>query len=441
MDESGFCSCPYCESIFKLPAEKLKHRAGMVRCGACREVFDANDNLMIKTKDGYSPVAGAFLKQEVVIGEDIGEDNISNDVNFERDHEEISVSITIPSRNTYEDSMNVDLYNSQQLPSEHPNDEFSYSGINLGRQRDRNEPVEEIENPFEKHSENPFETGGASEPQPPESLESLMDSDMDSDMDSEPIIDMNMGIDDESWQFGKGVDLQNSILSRREPVDSESNLFDMHLDASESLIEDSHQSAPSAGSGFSDTDNTRLDVMSRSNAQAYINDRSNPFMTFIWMLVSLSFVFLLGMQIKYFFVGQYAQDDSFRNYLVGFCKIAGCALPPRKEPFLFTLTHTKIDLHPSHPGALRVTVKLVNEAEFAQPYPWLRLTLTDRVGRVVGRRTFPPALYLQSESHVMVNAGELATVLFDLARPHEKAVGFEIDIVADGVTNSISSNI
>jgi len=95
----------------------------------------------------------------------------------------------------------------------------------------------------------------------------------------------------------------------------------------------------------------------------------------------------------------------------------------------FTLTHTKIDLHPSYPGALRVTVKMVNEAGFAQPYPRLQLTLTDRAGRVVGRRTFSPDLYLPEERENQVGVGKLATIIFDLSRPHEKAVGFVVDIV------------
>ena len=71
--------------------------------------------------------------------------------------------------------------------------------------------------------------------------------------------------------------------------------------------------------------------------------------------------------------------------------MAACDLPLQKNLYGFTLTHTKIDLHPTQPGAMRLTVKLVNEAEFEQAYPALQLTFTDRVGRVVGRRTFGPA--------------------------------------------------
>jgi len=160
-----------------------------------------------------------------------------------------------------------------------------------------------------------------------------------------------------------------------------------------------------------------------------IAERHNPLVTIVWSLVAIGFVLLLGGQVKYFFVEKYAQHKNYRGYLAGFCKLANCELPPREDPFKFTLTHTNIDFHPSYPGALRVTVKIVNEASFVQPYPSLQLTLTDRVGHVVGRRIFSPELYLPKERRNEVGQGELVTIILDLSRPHEKAVGFVVDIV------------
>ncbi len=163
----------------------------------------------------------------------------------------------------------------------------------------------------------------------------------------------------------------------------------------------------------------------------YIRDRANPLATFIWFIAVIGFVFLLGMQVKHFLVPQYAQDTTYRQYLIGFCKIVDCQLAPLQNPFQFALTHTRIDLHPSEPGALRVAVKAVNQAEFAQPYPHVQLTLTDRVGRVVGRRTFSPNLYLPKGMVNMVAQGQLAPIVLDLARPHEEAIGFIVDIVSE----------
>jgi len=161
----------------------------------------------------------------------------------------------------------------------------------------------------------------------------------------------------------------------------------------------------------------------------YLKHRPNPLVNLLWSAAALGFLVLLGWQVKYFFVDQYAQHQLLRPYLAGFCEIAACQLPPRQDPRRFTLTRTQIDLHPLQPGALRVTVKLVNEATFAQPYPRLRLTLTDRDGWVVGRRTFSPGQYLRPGRPEVLRSGALGAVFIDLARPHEKAVGFQVDVV------------
>jgi hypothetical protein len=182
-------------------------------------------------------------------------------------------------------------------------------------------------------------------------------------------------------------------------------------------------------------EDSTLGRIHKNEVEEYIGHRSNPFATFVWFLVAAGFFALLGMQVKYFMVDKYAQDDRYRTYLAGFCRIAQCELPPRQNPYLLTLTHTKIDLHPTQPGALRVTVKMVNEAQFSQPYPMLQLTLTDRVGRIVGRRTFTPEAYLPKGVPDLIGEGELTSILFDLARPHDKAVGFVVDIVTEAANS------
>ncbi len=201
-------------------------------------------------------------------------------------------------------------------------------------------------------------------------------------------------------------------------------------------VEDSGSSSEGGGSRFDQPESLVSEeapsAWRRENtAYEYIKDRREPLIALAWCVASVALFILLSLQIKYFYVEKYAQDQSFRKYLVGFCKIASCELPPLKSPDLFTLADTKIDRHPRQPDALRVTVKLHNRAVYAQPYPDLRITLTDRDGRVVGRRSFPPQSWLAADSENMVGGDEQVSLLFDLARPHEKAVGFAVNIVTD----------
>lgn len=162
----------------------------------------------------------------------------------------------------------------------------------------------------------------------------------------------------------------------------------------------------------------------------YIHTRPNA-LRGLWWAVAVFGVLLLGWQGKGFFIEQYAQHPDYRRYLVSFCNLAGCQLSPRQDPSRVTLTAVKIAPHPRQPGAVRVMLKLVNEATFAQPYPVLQLTLTDRHGVVVGRRSFSPAEYLMAGQRTPLNSGELGAVQLELAHPHEKAVGFAVAVLGE----------
>ena len=171
------------------------------------------------------------------------------------------------------------------------------------------------------------------------------------------------------------------------------------------------------------------------NGAPHIAPRASPLSRLLWSVAALGLLVLLGFQVKYLFTEKYAQHQEYGPFLTAGCELFNCALPARTDSSRLTLTHTRIDLHPFAPGAIRITVKLVNEAVFAQPYPDLQVTLTDWNGRVVGRRTFPPGRYFAEEQPETLGSGELGVMLFDIARPHEKAVGFEVNIVAGSASS------
>lgn len=50
--------CPHCNTIFRVAADQLKLRGGIVRCGTCKEVFDGNAALLDPAAP-LLPVAGA----------------------------------------------------------------------------------------------------------------------------------------------------------------------------------------------------------------------------------------------------------------------------------------------------------------------------------------------------------------------------------------------
>ena len=176
-----------------------------------------------------------------------------------------------------------------------------------------------------------------------------------------------------------------------------------------------------------------LDRMHQQKSQVtnLIADRKNPVSTIVWSMACIAFLSILVIQIEAFAVPKYAQTTKYRPYLEAFCMVAQCNLPMFEDVENLKLMHTIIELHPSQPGAVRIQVRLINEAKHPQPYPELQLTLTDKFGRIVGKRVYDPSVYLPDDVENKMASGLLSSVKLDLAKPHENAYGFAVNVVGD----------
>lgn len=154
-----------------------------------------------------------------------------------------------------------------------------------------------------------------------------------------------------------------------------------------------------------------------------------PIKAAAWALAALFLVLGMIWQTREFYLEDLAEVSALRQPLVKFCEYLSCSVPPRTDIKSIDLVNTSVDPHPITPGALRVSAYLVNRADFVQPFPPLEVTLTDKEGNVVGRRTFQPHEY-----HVDMSKRMAPNVIertdFDLAQPAESAVGYEIQLVA-----------
>ena len=58
--------CPHCGTLFRVAADQLKLRGGIVRCGACQQVFDGNTGLVDLTAPPSSPPPSAAVTEPAV---------------------------------------------------------------------------------------------------------------------------------------------------------------------------------------------------------------------------------------------------------------------------------------------------------------------------------------------------------------------------------------
>ena len=144
-------------------------------------------------------------------------------------------------------------------------------------------------------------------------------------------------------------------------------------------------------------------------------------------LATAALLSLLGMQILFAERTRLAADARWRPVLQALCDVSGCRLPAWRQPDGFTLLARVVRIHPQRAGALRASATFRNDAPWAQPWPALRLTLSDADGRTLGARTFAPKAYLDTNTRGVLAPGQTARVVIDLHEPGPDVVAFAFE--------------
>ncbi|HET9836479.1 MAG TPA: zinc-ribbon and DUF3426 domain-containing protein [Rhodanobacteraceae bacterium] len=122
-----------------------------------------------------------------------------------------------------------------------------------------------------------------------------------------------------------------------------------------------------------------------------------------------------------------ADNPGTRPLLAHACALLRCALPPKQDISKLTLLSRDIRPHPSVPGALIISATLRNDAGFTQPYPPIRIALSDLDGNEVAMRRFRPTEYVSDPKTRAAGLAPGATiaVAFEVKDPGRNAVAFE----------------
>jgi predicted Zn finger-like uncharacterized protein len=152
-----------------------------------------------------------------------------------------------------------------------------------------------------------------------------------------------------------------------------------------------------------------------------------------WAAGNLFVLMLLGTQLVYFYSTQLAAVPELRPYIKSACVRLGCIIRPQVDAGLIELTNTRISPHPKYLRVLRLRATLINRASFSQPYPLMEVTLSNRRGALVGRRTFRPEEYLRkkvdTDDFMVPNVIIRAEIEF--TNPARQPEGFEIRLLPD----------
>lgn len=144
-------------------------------------------------------------------------------------------------------------------------------------------------------------------------------------------------------------------------------------------------------------------------------------------VVFLLLVFII--QYSYFMRDDLARYSELRPWVQTLCGVLDCELPMQQNVDLIKLTHRDITVHPRVKGALLINAVFVNTASYTQPFPLMQITLSDVGGRVIAKRRFQPAEYLDADVNLRrgMPSNSPIQIVLEIADPGKDAENFEFN--------------
>ncbi|MEQ8857197.1 MAG: DUF3426 domain-containing protein [Pseudomonadales bacterium] len=117
----------------------------------------------------------------------------------------------------------------------------------------------------------------------------------------------------------------------------------------------------------------------------------------VWVGIGVGLLLLVA-QVLWYQFDDWANDPAGRAVYAPLCAVLGCELPQQRDLALLATRNLAVRINPDRPGMLLVNAVIVNEADFAQPFPVLELRFTTVRGMLVAGRRFQPQDYLAGDA-------------------------------------------
>ena len=106
-------------------------------------------------------------------------------------------------------------------------------------------------------------------------------------------------------------------------------------------------------------------------------------------------------------------------------------LPVRRNLSRLELASAHTEAHPTRSSTTLLRISIINHAEIEQPLPWIEVSLTDAEGHLVSRRKLSPNDYVyQNATNNLIGARELKKVTIELLSFPKQATGYEVKMLS-----------
>lgn len=159
----------------------------------------------------------------------------------------------------------------------------------------------------------------------------------------------------------------------------------------------------------------------------------------IWTYLIVPLVLLLMVQWVHNYRATLARHPTVGSPLMSVYRSLGIPLTPNWDLHAYQIRQWGVISDPESPGTLRVRASVTNLADFAQPYPLLKLVLEDRWGEQIRAREFEPTEYLDPtiSADRMLSPGQQTNATIAIVDPGPDAEGFRFDICLRGSSGTV----
>lgn len=366
--------CPNCQTIFRVTAEILRVAEGQVRCGRCQRQFDALARLIEENEEEDAVAAANEAAPKSPENFEVDEPASHEDITMEGRHIEISGTYRVPDR--YGNGTHVQQETTEEWVQMDDTDAGSNDAF------DEPTPEERELDEFTR--------------------ETLMDDDV-----SQPAAVATPG-----QRYEPQFDAESRIPTQTTPLRSTGSPRFAHRQAQ-------RESAAAAA-------DQELLTLSRPERS---ENRSR-----VWHILVVPLALLLIAQWVHSYRATLARHPTIGAPLQSVYQSLGVPLTPNWDLHAYQIRQWGVISDPSSPGTLRVRATVTNLADFAQPYPLLKLVLEDRWGEQIRAREFEPAEYLGPTiaPNRLLSPGQQADATIAIVDPGPDAEGFRFDVCLPG---------
>jgi predicted Zn finger-like uncharacterized protein len=411
MTDSFVTQCPHCQTSFRVSHTQLSVARGVVRCGACLQVFNAARQLLEQNSRDNPPAAPAPVAAEPrpePARPAVASPHEWSTTELDLDQLDLDSELA---RLEQREIQPAKLFGHDHPPREDAlsasrddphGDHARWPDSLFSTDNEPDEHLEPVEPPIVEHAP-------------------AADAEHDRHERTEPSLNLNL------------TDLDEPDTAQRHAEDDD----DVHLDSRGRLSaldadDDDEPPAPSKGHNVRHEPGLRDDSLRDlvdDPLQLDWQKRKTPWgRRLIWiLLVLLAAVALAGQYIWYHF-DELARQDQYRPWFQQVCPILGCNVPSKVDIDRIKSSNLVVRSHPDFKGALVVDAIIYNRASFSQPFPLLELRFADLNGHLIASRRFKPGEYLSGE---LAGRAEMPPqtpihIALDILDPGPKAVNYSL---------------